>query len=1168
MEIKLRPKGFFRVDKQERTLQFTRLTFTTLPQIPHNLRNFDRLNRKQRSSVYRLGEQNPMQMRDELLFVRGAQLTNTKICKAEYFKFLSSMISNGIRFRIYPKGDLVALICYEESPVFSYENVDSRKLILAMEEMEYKVNVFNDIPGIEKGKGIRFEGDIFRSNLNSKLMQHFNGQALKSVLKQIYRQLAKNRFDKEDYNNKGGLNFTVKGEEFRLAEPTRIVPTRQVIQGDQGDIHTWLNRHLVDHSYDRMLVVGGLKPDGFTELDTDEYRTDFIRLIRENLDDKEVWLGVFQVMEKVYLQNNLTTNMVDVLNNYFTHLNDEMKDVIDIYSFIGEIPDRSDLDYITIALCAVFDRYSHLSLMGKGEGELPEKIYLPMDGNMQDISTTIALMMMSAAENAEFITFVMINDSNLSDFMASAELAKVFERIFGEMTVIYHSNNLQQNLFLKMDKLILKHNNTSRDYVRTVYGDPLLLVDPVFISRDDDIIWIDRQESPVLAGHQLLFEFHPDYDRIFNSNIDNFEEMIREVVRPQEEPKEVEDEGFYRRMNEEKPEEEDDPEPAENPVDESGDELKNEDVMDEPEEQDYVKVDISSDVKDMADDYEKESGEDLNFVMEVFKRDFGFKAYLDGIGGAKVDPTQQIENLETHEKFARVILQIKESYSDQLALSKFDPELHQVIDQMVDANLLRRERIDEATTHILLTKKSREDYDKTIMTVKELRSNIRERQDIYFKNIDQISDANRGKGSHTITKTVISMAQLLSAVYLDYFKLLPPVLLATHTFWKGQIMKDPEVFAEYLDSKFLQSLQSIRKKIVERQERPEEEVIISEIPTPPTDTKDEEVVDKISDVMQPIVLDKSFNSPTKKSPDKVIPEGVTDIGEQLKGIPVDKKPRKKRPPTPKKEAKPILTIAEVRDKIIPRELISDLLESENRVCQGKILMSEEDRDMREIIPNLSLLDFKLAGKPKRILLSSDVQFIDQLLEFDPNKMEGSTKTMIGQVSDLKKQIKDRIERNADFQDILLKSKLDFLVSLGAKVEKEHLSRHVVYKLSDDVKGVIKDSIEISSTKEELLDNVYTCFMELMGSVNRDLVDNLLRQMQRRNNPILFDGEFSDFSINWLYTITRQDRSLDEIKTDLLDKVDRMYVNNNMAEHIKIRENTDEESPNGESQSSE
>lgn len=372
-------------------------------------------------------------------------------------------------------------------------------------------------------------------------------------------------------------------------------------------------------------------------------------------------------------------------------------------------------------------------------------------------------------------------------------------------------------------------------------------------------------------------------------------------------------------------------------------------------------------------------------------------------------------------------------------------------------------------------------------------------------------------------------------------------------------MDKPDDFVDYLDSKYLQSLQAIKREIVAMRDRPVEGVKVADIPKV-VDNKP--VVDKTFDGLQPMVQDKSYFIPPKKKPkERDVPEGSTDIHEQLKDVPIDKTPRKKprRNIPPKKEEK-LLTMAEARERVTQRDFITNLAETEDRTTHRKVMMSEELKDMKEVILNLPLLDLKLSSMIKRILVTNDICYIDQFIDFEPSTL-GLTPTMRTEVGELQKQINKRIEKNDDYHDILMKTRLDFFVSLGGVVEKDHLSKHVVYRMSENIKGKIIDNIDVSETKQELLDNVYSCLMELTESKNHDLVDNLLRQLQSRNNPMLYDGEFSDFSVSWLYSTITKDTSLEEIKTDLKNKISLIHINNNIDNRFNIKESdkTEEES---------
>lgn len=825
--------------------------------------------------------------------------------------------------------------------------------------------------------------------MDKKLLGEVHRGTLETVLKQIYKKMGKNRYTPDGYkNNSGGLNFTLKGEGFRLPGASRINPARQVIQGRQGEIHMWLRKHLEDHDYDRMLVVGGIKPEGFTEISVDDMRTDFINIIRQNSSDKEVWLSVFQVMEKAYSHNNFTQGVVKLLNHYFEAVNEELYDRIDVHSFIAAVPGLSEADFVTRGVNSVFDRYNHLQMMGKGDQELPEKMYLPMDGTMQDIITTMALLKMVGEENAEFINFIMINDPNLSDFIASSSVNKVFEKMFSEITTIYHSNNLQLNLFLKMDRLILRHDKSSREYVTTLYDDPLLWMTPVFISSKNEIIWIDEPEVPVLGGHQVLFEYHPDYDRIFNSNIDSFDQMLSEMENvPIEE--EMKDEDVLYETEDSTEEEEYEDVDEEEVYEEKVEDVVEEDVVEKEEPEEYREVHpdiIGKDAEEMADDFDDGDTMDINTVIQDYKTDFEFSEYVTRSDENLKDTQNQIEIFETVVTFFEVIEVIKRSNSDSLELSKFDTVHHKVIDKMVSYGLLNRENIDENTSHIMLTREGKEMFSQAMSKVKTLREDIRMNKDVYFENIDEISAQCRSPGPNSGVKTVISMGQLFSVVYLNYSVRLPPLLMATFEFWEDQSIDDPGSFLAYLDSGYLQKIHSIRQEILVMQE-PKEEVKTAEVPR--IVVNETVVVRNVFDEMGPVIWDKTFLSPKKKIPTKTIPQGSTDINEQIKDLPEGPKPPRRAvpvKPNKKREKKKTLTIDEVRKKISEREFISELKETEDRIREKKVLMSSETRDMGEIIKNLSILDLKLTAKIKKELASDGIHYIDQFMDLDTSTM--------------------------------------------------------------------------------------------------------------------------------------------------------------------------------------
>ncbi len=804
-------------------------------------------------------------LRDNMYLIKNENYDAEEYMIQKNYSIIRSLIKDGydIKFIRADEYNAIMIIMVSKSEIIQYHTeTQLEKIKKILLSNGYTAEIYTAVQNINKIVIETENGYTLKFNHKHPQMEIVSSNMMQRIFTRLIKELPGNsRFP---VSGDGGYNFSIAGDDYKIQVPKLNKSARQVIQGSTEQLRIWLDRHLRDASYARMIVVGGICPEGFEKVDLRSLRLGLFRTINKNIKNKNSWFPIIKIMETAYYMNNFTNNFVDLIIGYIQDSAPEEIENLDIESFYRMVPEMGREDYILDTVRKTLTLYNHREILSKGEqDELPFRIWIPYQGTREDIIIDIVALI----KYLEDVDFLMIQDETFSGYMVSKRIKKDLDEILRDITTIYTTNSMFIDHFKKIDKLILKHNRTSRYFIEINTSksreennlEKLLFIPPLFMS-EKNIYWIDPIEDHQINFNQLnpiFFNEHPQYKP---------PQKVEKIVAEKTQEKlnvdlnsiQIDDYEIV----------EDDPDKDHNPyaievkqneetaklvVDSTNSKVINQENRNVLQIDLIDEVRIDEDANEMAFKVEEEDTPDAIEILESYISDFGIRKYVNSVDAAdKLEVIPVIDILDRTHRYFTILDTIIYSYVDLLDLNKFTDK--DTINAMINDGLLQKEAVDESTVNIMLHKRGKLMFEKAMRVIKDLRTEIRDRIPVYLENQTELNKELRKQGPNTAFISSVSQVSLLATAYLSKEKRVPPLLLAFVYYMRDIYLINPEEFVSHFDATYLKKLNEINKFVIAKN-IVEEENKIETIPMV-NDRKKVELDDEFD--MKPIIRDANY----------------------------------------------------------------------------------------------------------------------------------------------------------------------------------------------------------------------------------------------------------------------------------------------------------------------
>ncbi len=566
IELEYTKRGVLRkklYSKKELSVQFVRIAAITFPK-PLEIYNEKQLPKKTSKTIKNLRYNTSPLIDEEATYrslrnkylLHNQSTIDTKAIRNKYISsYLSQLIKNNIDIHIInsPKDNvfLVVGVEYSTKVLIHPESIVRSKIVNGLSDQHYLLDQYPNLLGMASLAKINlnFQISFYRSTTDHPQMQKFDRAIIYKLIDRITKTSKLN--DAENYNyDINGFTSAVLEDPLSASRQcfqlyldngdvlnyAQLLGTSLVVHADHDKFQSWLLNYsfYLEHIKSPQLqevessiiVIGGPRPLGYTEIDPSTLRLDFLEIIKNN--PFYVWMPVFRLIGALYTYS-ARQNIAAEFNQYWSDIRQalgELMSQVDSFdklieklvdSFENEINLTDDL--VARSLLSVFNQMKLISTFDRNDTDfsLPKRSYISSDNySFTDIFLLLYTLTLRASIDWSPIHSLIINDYDLSALMTMDKVRIILDDKntgFDDVSKVHRATRMRQSRFNNMPKIILSYNQEVRKF----------LTKNRFSKYEDG-----KKRIPLFEKSCLLLPDQP-LQRIFVSNSD--ESLINSVIR-------------------------------------------------------------------------------------------------------------------------------------------------------------------------------------------------------------------------------------------------------------------------------------------------------------------------------------------------------------------------------------------------------------------------------------------------------------------------------------------------------------------------------------------------------------------------------------------------------------------------------------------------------------
>ncbi|MCE7734446.1 MAG: hypothetical protein GPJ54_06185 [Candidatus Heimdallarchaeota archaeon] len=447
-------------------------------------------------------------LRNNYLLHNQSVINSRAIKQRDISTYLSQLIDNGVDIHIINsrmENELLIIGAQYSSKLTVHpESELHNQIVDEMVNQHYVLDQYPNLLGMSKLVKINrnFQISFFQST-----HQHPQMQILERTT--IYRLIGSmSKLSKVDGER---LDYDINGFSSAIHDPTtsfssfvfylhmtpdeilhynQLAGTSLSVVSDQDKFQTWLLNYSFYLEWlkseetiemeSSMVVIGGPKPLGYTELEPETLRLDLLEIINNNSFD--VWMPVFKLISGLFSFSSRQDVAAD-FTQYWSDIKDallELMSQIDTFdklleklfeSFENEIGLTDDM--VSRSLLSIFNqiRLKEIfdSLPQDHNFSLPKRVYFSTEKySEKDMMLLVYIMSLRADIEGEPIHSIIINDIDLSMLMTSDKMRFILDDKntgYDDVRKVYRITRMNQTRFNSMPKIILSYNYQVKQFL-------------------------------------------------------------------------------------------------------------------------------------------------------------------------------------------------------------------------------------------------------------------------------------------------------------------------------------------------------------------------------------------------------------------------------------------------------------------------------------------------------------------------------------------------------------------------------------------------------------------------------------------------------------------------------------------------------------------------------
>ncbi|MHA2403556.1 MAG: hypothetical protein ACXADH_11245, partial [Candidatus Kariarchaeaceae archaeon] len=537
-------------------------------------------------------------VREERLYFEGTMQRQTSYRKEIEHSIicLKDLLDQNIHLQVLKTKDkrfLLLLVDYGE--IISTNSYDELKQLFKnhVRQVPSLIHAYPPLEDLEKICEIRDDGMITFSKIHSKRWRKHSQvkkvptDIMSAILKGIQKQNGRTTQDLSDLvHSEGGVIGLVDGRTLRLEVPTRMVAIADQIQYSHW-IYSLIN-YDAESPYNRILILGGNCPKGFTQVNLLDTRLDLIGFMQDYTPD--TYAPFLRVIENTYRLNAFAQHFMVLWESYNMGHDMTSREELTFEDLLKSLKSTQSEekmsnvdDYIKMNVSYGLNLYNQRDVLGKSDAPiLPSRAWIDVD-NLNHASTIITLgfMILKYGLDGEPIDLICVNSHNMSLSMNSEKVKKLFMQLSTDSSIIYRTNTLRTAVFEDYSKLVINRVSSNDEILKNKVNEEILF------QHDGPILLLPGGKSialRLLPHEQIPARIIEEITEDISGYKQDFEEFEREVQTQEQETAEGATEPSIDRSQEDQTEETQIVEDLEVELEDMSDQESSEDTKDKSAE--------------------------------------------------------------------------------------------------------------------------------------------------------------------------------------------------------------------------------------------------------------------------------------------------------------------------------------------------------------------------------------------------------------------------------------------------------------------------------------------------------------------------------------------------------------------------------------------------------
>ncbi|OLS21987.1 MAG: hypothetical protein HeimC2_31350 [Candidatus Heimdallarchaeota archaeon LC_2] len=493
-------------------------------------------------------------LRDKYLLHNQSTIDTKTVRDKNISSYLSHLIKNNVDIHIInsPKENvfLIVGVEYSTKSLIHPESDVRSQIVTGLVDQHYMLDQYPNLLDMSSLTKINknFQISFFQSTQKHSQMQKIDRAVIYRLIDRISR--TSKLSDEIDYNydidgfTSAVLEETISASHYcfrlylddgEIMNYSQIPGSSIVVHADHDKFQSWLLTYSfylesiktpqikeIDTS---IVVVGGPRPLGYSEIDPITLRLDLLEIIKNN--PFEVWMPFFRLVGALFTYSP-KQNIAAEFNQYWSDIREafgELMSQVDSFdklleklvdSFENEINLTDDI--VARSLLSVFNQMKLISTLdcSKDDFLLPRRAYISMENyTFRDILLLLYTLSLKADIEGDPIHSIVINDYELSALMTMDKVRVILDDKntgFDDVSKVHRATRMKESRFNTMPKIILSYNNEVRKFITK----------NKFSEYEDG-----KKRIPLFEKSCLLLPDHP-FRRIFVT--DPSEDLINSVI--------------------------------------------------------------------------------------------------------------------------------------------------------------------------------------------------------------------------------------------------------------------------------------------------------------------------------------------------------------------------------------------------------------------------------------------------------------------------------------------------------------------------------------------------------------------------------------------------------------------------------------------------------------